>query len=154
VARPSVNEYFLTLAKDVALRATCPRKSVGCVIVKDRNILATGYNGSVSGLDHCDEVGCDIVTSADGTKHCVRTIHAEANAIVQAAKHGHSLRGATAYVTVTPCWPCFKLLINAGIQEIIFSEWYNPDERITSALQNLRWSYFNGAEHIFRARPE
>jgi dCMP deaminase len=151
MSRPSVNEYFLTLAKDVALRATCPRKSVGCVIVKDRNILATGYNGSVSGLDHCDEVGCDVVDN-----HCQRVVHAECNALAQAAKHGNSIKGATVYVTISPCWPCFKLLLNAGIREIIFSEQYKPDERITKSLNTLRWSNFQRSENefIYRARDD
>src|SRR6185312_9890322 len=100
--RASWDEYFMQIARDVATRATCDRKHVGAVIVRDKCILATGYNGSIRGLPHCDEDGH---LMEDG--HCVRTIHAEANAIIQAARNGVRIEGATVYVTASPCWGCF-----------------------------------------------
>ena len=123
-SRVSWDEYFMNIAREVATRATCDRKHVGAVIVRDRNILATGYNGSVRGLPHCDDVGH---LMEDG--HCVRTVHAEANAITQAAKSGARIEGAGIYVTASPCWSCFKLIVNSGIQRICFGEFYR-DQRI------------------------
>ena len=115
----------MDVAKSVAQRATCPRKSVGAVLVRDKKILATGYNGSVRGTPHCTDVGCQMVSN-----HCVRTVHAEANAILQAAC---CLDGATAYCTMRPCYNCFKLLANAGVTRIVYAEEYgespyNPAE--------------------------
>jgi dCMP deaminase len=118
-ARVSWDEYFMNIARTVATRATCDRKFVGAVIVRDRIILATGYNGSIRGLPHCDEEGH---LMEDG--HCVRTVHAEANAIVQAARSGVRIDGADCYVTASPCWGCFRLLANAGIGRIVFGEFY------------------------------
>lgn len=114
------DEYFIEIAKMVAKRSTCDRRFVGAVIVRDRNILSTGYNGSPKGLPHCDEIGHEI---SDG--HCIRTIHAEANALVQAAKHGVGVENASLYLTYSPCYDCFKMLVNAGIKEIIYGEFYN-----------------------------
>lgn len=122
--RASWDEYFMRIAKEVASRATCDRKHVGAVIVRDRSILATGYNGSMIGLDHCDEAGH---LMEDG--HCVRTIHAEANAIVQAARHGVRIEDGTVYVTASPCFNCFKLMANAGIRRIVYGEFYR-DQRV------------------------
>ena len=122
--RASWDEYFMRIAEDVASRATCDRKHVGAVIVRDKSILATGYNGSIRGLPHCSEEGHMM---EDG--HCVRTIHAEANAIIQAARNGVRIDGATVYVTASPCWACFRMIANAGIQRIVFGEFYR-DERI------------------------
>ena len=119
--RPSWHEYFMRIAKEVATRATCPRRSVGAVIVLDRRILTTGYNGAPHGLAHCTEVGCKIV---DG--HCQRALHAEQNAILQAALNGVSTRGATVYVTCQPCNACAKMIINAGIVRVVFEGDY-PD---------------------------
>ncbi len=119
--RPKWDEYFLKVAMLVSERATCPRMHVGCVLVKDKRILATGYNGSIQGQPHCDDVGCQIVEN-----HCVRTIHAEMNAIIQCAIHGVSTQGATAYITNMACTNCAKALIAAGIKEIvIFSEYHD-----------------------------
>ena len=123
-ARVSWDEYFMNIAREVATRSTCARKHVGAVIVRDRTILSTGYNGSVRGLPHCDEVGHMM---EDG--HCVRTIHAEANAIIQAAKNGTRIDGAGIYVTASPCWHCFKTIANAGLNRIVFGEFYR-DPRI------------------------
>lgn len=122
--RGSWDEYFMRIAVEVASRATCDRKHVGAVIVRDKSILATGYNGSIRGLGHCNDEGH---LMEDG--HCVRTIHAEANAIIQAARNGVRIDGATVYVTASPCWGCFKMIANAGIQRIVFGEFYR-DERI------------------------
>lgn len=122
--RASWDEYFMNIAKQVSSRATCDRKHVGAVIVRDRSILATGYNGSIVGLAHCSEVGH---LMEDG--HCVRTIHAEANALMQAARNGVRIENASIYVTASPCFSCFKLLANAGIRRIVFGEFYR-DQRI------------------------
>jgi dCMP deaminase len=122
VERPSWDEYFVQIAHMVATRATCPRRSVGAVIVLDKRILATGYNGAPIGLAHCTEVGCHLVAG-----HCIRALHAEQNAILQAALNGVSTRGATIYVTCQPCNHCAKMIINAGIQRVVFEGDY-PDE--------------------------
>lgn len=114
----------MNIAREVATRATCDRKHVGAVIVRDKSILATGYNGSIRGLPHCDDEGH---LMEDG--HCVRTVHAEANAIVQAAKNGMRIDGATIYVTASPCWGCFRLIANSGIVRVVFGEFYR-DERV------------------------
>lgn len=121
-ARPSWDEYFMDIAFTVAQRSTCDRAHVGAVLVRDRRILATGYNGAPAGLPHCDDVGHLMV---DG--HCVRTLHAEQNAIIQAALHGVSIQGATAYVTHQPCLTCAKMLINAGIRRVVYAGNY-PDD--------------------------
>jgi dCMP deaminase len=131
MGRASWDEYFMDIAVVVARRSTCPRKHVGAVIVRDKTILSTGYNGSVRGLPHCDDVGHMMV---DG--HCVRTIHAEVNAVVQAAKNGTRIDGATIYVTASPCWNCFKTICNVGITRIVFEEFYR-DERIFEVSQTL-----------------
>ncbi len=122
MSRPSWDEYFMQVAFVVATRATCPRRSVGAVIVLDKRILATGYNGAPRGLAHCTEVGCHIVAG-----HCIRALHAEQNAILQAAMNGVSTRGATVYVTCQPCNHCAKMIINAGIERVVFQGDY-PDE--------------------------
>jgi dCMP deaminase len=112
----------MNLAVQAATRSTCPRKSVGAVIVRDKAVLATGYNGSIRGLPHCTEVGCLMEN-----EHCVRTVHAEANAILQAAWHGVRIEGAEIYVTASPCWDCFKLIANSGIRRVRYGEFYRDD---------------------------
>ena len=129
--RASWDEYFMNIAREVATRSTCDRKFVGAVVVRDKIILATGYNGSIRGLPHCDEEGH---LMEDG--HCVRTVHAEANAIVQAAKSGVRIEGAGIYVTASPCWGCFRLIANAGIVRIVFGEFYR-DARVFEFSQRL-----------------
>jgi len=129
--RASWDEYFMNIARVVASRATCDRKHVGAVLVRDRTILSTGYNGSIRGLRHCSEEGHMM---EDG--HCVRTVHAEANAIIQAAKNGVAIDGATIYTTASPCWPCFKIIANAGCQRIVFGEFYR-DPRIFDYAKQL-----------------
>lgn len=131
MVRSDWDGYFMEIAKVVSSRATCDRKLVGAVIVRDRIILSTGYNGSVRGLPHCSEVGHMM---EDG--HCVATIHAESNAILQAARSGVSIEGATIYTTASPCWPCFKMIANAGIRRIVFGEFYR-DARIFDIARRL-----------------
>ena len=114
----------MNIAREVATRSTCDRKHVGAVIVREKTILSTGYNGSIKGLPHCEDAGCEMV---DG--HCVRTSHAEANAIVQAAKNGVRINKSEIYVTASPCYDCFKLIANAGINTIYYEEFYR-DQRI------------------------
>jgi len=123
------DKYFLDIAKVVSTRGTCPRLKVGSVIVRDRNILCTGYNGSIRGLSHCIDEGCLIVEN-----HCTRTIHAETNAILQAAKNGVDISGATVYCTHSPCINCLKYLLNAGIREIVWDQLYgkHPQELLLS----------------------
>ena len=128
VGRASWDNYFVQIAVTVSTRATCDRKHVGCVLVKDRVIVATGYNGSVRGLPHCDDEGHDLVND-----HCVRTVHADANAVAAAARQGSATAGATAYVTAFPCWGCFRLLVNAGIERIVYADAYRMDPRVVAA---------------------
>ena len=123
--------YFMRIADEVSSRSTCDRKHVGAVIVRDRNILSTGYNGSIAGMPHCDEVG----HMMEGD-HCVATIHAEAHAILQAAKNGAMINGASVYINASPCWNCFKMIANAGIKRVYFGEFYR-DDRIFSIAQKL-----------------
>ena len=119
--RPSWDEYFLKLAMLASERSTCPRMHCGCVLVKDRFVLATGYNGSIPGQPHCDDVGCLIVEN-----HCSRTNHAEINALVQAARHGINVTGCTAYITNMSCTTCAKALIASGIVRVtVFSDFHD-----------------------------
>jgi len=129
--RASWEQYFMNIAKEVASRSTCDRKHVGSVIVRDRTILSTGYNGSIRGMPHCDDIGHMMENN-----HCVATIHAETNAILQAAKNGVMIDGAEVYITASPCWPCFKMLANAGIKKIYYGEFYQ-DERIFDVAKRL-----------------
>ena len=129
--RASWDDYFMSIAQVVSTRSTCPRKYVGSVLVKNRTILSTGYNGSIRGMPHCTEVGHMMEDN-----HCVATIHAESNAILQAAKNGVSIDGASIYVTASPCWNCFKQVANAGIRRIIYGEFYR-DTRIFDVAQKL-----------------
>lgn len=117
--RPGIHTYYMMMAQLVASRSTCPRAYVGAIIVKDGQVISTGYNGAPSDLHHCTDVGHLLV---DG--HCVRTVHAEINAVIQAALHGTSTDGATCYVTHAPCIHCAKALINAGIQKVFYLENY------------------------------
>jgi dCMP deaminase len=122
--RASWHEYFMKIAIQAATRSTCDRKHVGAVIVRDKTILSTGYNGSIRRMPHCDDVGHMMEND-----HCVATVHAEANAIIQAAKNGTAIDGADIYVTASPCWNCFKLIANSGIRRIFYLEFYR-DEKI------------------------
>lgn len=128
--RPSNDEYFMEMARLVSSRSTCLRRKVGAVIVKDKRVLSTGYNGSPKGTRHCEELGCIRVQMnvPSGTRHeLCRGVHAEQNAVVQAAYFGVSVNGATIYTTTFPCSMCSKILINAGIKEIVYDEGYIDD---------------------------
>lgn len=134
--RPSWDDYFIQVSHLIATRATCDRKHVGAVLVRDRHIIATGYNGSAPGDPHCDDAGHDLVQLIDGKMNCVRTIHAEANAILQAAKHGSSTQGTTIYTNTYPCWPCAKMILGAGIVEVVVDADYNNDPRVAAAFES------------------
>ena len=141
--RPSWDEYFATLAKQVSTRTTCMRRAVGAVVVKDNRILATGYNGVPSGMHHCGEVGClrDKLGVPSGQRQEIcRGLHAEQNAIIQAAKYGIDISGAKIYITTQPCITCAKMLINAGITEIIYANPY-PDELSLGMLDEAGIAY-------------
>ena len=112
--RPAWDEYFLKLAMLASERATCPRMHCGCVIVKNNHVLATGYNGSVAGQPHCEDVGCLVENN-----HCIRTNHAEINALVQAANQGDSVEGSTIYITNLSCTTCAKAMIAAGVKRVV-----------------------------------
>jgi len=129
--RLSWDQYFLTITRDVAERSTCTRAKVGATIVRDKSILATGYNGAPSGMPHCDELGCLIykseTPSGEVEENCYRTIHAEINAIAQAARNGTSIKDAAIYITHSPCIHCLKTLVNTGIRAIYFEKPYKLD---------------------------
>ncbi len=131
MTRVGWNTYFMNIARQAATRSTCDRKHVGAVIVRDRTILSTGYNGSIRGMPHCDDVGHDLEND-----HCVATVHAEANAIIQAAKNGVQVDGGQLYTTASPCWNCFKLIANSGINTIYYAEFYR-DERIIRVADEI-----------------
>lgn len=130
--RPSWDEYFLEIAKVVATRSTCDRANVGAVIAKNKVILSTGYNGAPRGLPHCNDVGHEIV---DG--HCIRTAHAETNAIAQAAKNGTPIENASIYLTISPCYDCFKIIVNAGIKEVVYGSFYMSRYEASKAVLSL-----------------
>lgn len=128
--RLSWDEYFMEITKLVARRSTCIRRQVGAILVKSRKILATGYNGAPAGLDHCIDVGClrQELNVPSGERHeLCRGLHAEQNAIIQAAFHGVSIRGATVYCTNLPCSICIKMIINAGIKNVVYLDGYADD---------------------------
>jgi len=131
--RPSWDEYFLQLSDLVSTRATCQRLKVGAVLVKDKKIISTGYCGAPKKLPDCFEAGCYMVDN-----HCIRTIHAEANAVVQAAFHGISTKGTTIYVNWLPCYQCAKVLVNAGIEQIVFRRIYRPDPVTKKLLRQAK----------------
>ena len=122
----------MEIAVQVSKRSTCDRRMVGAVIVRDKTILSTGYNGSIRGLPHCDEVG-----HLMDAGHCVRTIHAEVNAVAQAAKNGTSIQGSELYTTSSPCWQCFKIMANSGILKVFFGEFYRDEMIFEHARQSL-----------------
>ena len=123
------DDYFLEIAQVVAKRSTCLRRQVGAVLVKDKHILATGYNGAPKGLKHCSDTGCMRQDIPSGERHeLCRAIHAEQNAIVQAARHGVKIDSCTLYCTLAPCSLCAKMLINAGVKRIVYADGY-PDDR-------------------------
>jgi len=135
--RPSWDEYFLQMAGLVSQRATCLRRKVGAVLVRDKKILATGYNGAPSGLEHCLDIGClrQKLKIPSGERHeLCRGLHAEQNALIQASLHGVSVRSGTLYITNQPCIICAKMLINAGIKDVVIAKGY-PDKMAMSFLK-------------------
>ncbi len=147
MSRPSWPEYFMTIAEMVAKRSTCLRRHVGAILVKDKRILATGYNGAPTGIKHCAEVGCirQNASIPSGERHeLCRGLHAEQNAIIQAAYHGISIAGSTLYCTNKPCVICSKMLINAGIVKIFYEKFYDDplaDQMITeSGIEIVRFA--------------
>lgn len=147
--RPTWDEYFMEVSNTIAKRATCDRGRSGCVIARDRQILVTGYVGSPRGLPHCDDVGHFMkkVVHDDGheSNHCVRTVHAEQNAICQAARLGISLDGATLYCRMTPCRTCAMLIINCGIQRVVCEKKYHAGAESEEMFQqaNIQLEYVN-----------
>lgn len=147
--RPSWDEYFMEIARAVATRATCDRGRSGCVIARNKQILVTGYVGAAAGLPHCDEMGHQMktVTHEDGkqTQHCVRTTHAEQNAIVQAAKLGVAIEGATVYCKMTPCTVCAKMMINSGITRVVCEKRYHAGGESEDMFRKvgMELDYFN-----------
>ena len=135
--RPSWDEYFMDITRRVATRSTCLRRAVGAILVHDKRIIASGYNGGPSGLAHCLDIGClrEKLGIPSGQKHeLCRGIHAEQNAIIQAARYGVSIEGSVLYCTTQPCTQCTKMLINAGITEIVYAEGY-PDDLARELLE-------------------
>lgn len=151
--RADWNEYFMGIAHQAATRSTCTRKHVGAVIVRDRTVLSTGYNGSLRGMPHCEDDGCEMENG-----HCIATVHAEANAILQAARNGARIDGAELYTTASPCWNCFKLIANAGISKIFYGEFYRDDRsrevagKVGIELVDLQMP--EGRTFTVRASPE
>jgi dCMP deaminase len=138
----------MEVARTVATRATCPRASVGAVLVREHRILTTGYNGAPRNVAHCAEVGCELVGG-----HCVRSTHAEANAVVQAALHGVGVEGATAYCTHQPCVNCAKLLISAGVVKIVYGDAYaDAFAQRLLAEAGVALLHFAGLEGVAQAR--
>lgn len=138
--RPSWDEYFLSIAEDVSTRATCMRRRVGAILVKDKRILTTGYNGAPRGMKHCSDIGCirEEMKVPSGERHeLCRGLHAEMNALIQAAAHGISVEGAVLYCTNLPCVLCSKMLINAGVKKIVIRERY-PDELSDAMLREAK----------------
>lgn len=140
--RPSWDEYFIKIMEAVSTRATCDRGKSGCVIARDKRIIVTGYVGAPTGIPSCDEVGheLDSVVQEDGTisKHCIRTTHAEQNAIIQAARLGISIDGATVYCKMTPCYVCAKMIINAGIKRVVATKDYHGGKRTKEVFKQAK----------------
>ncbi|RLF46924.1 MAG: cytidine deaminase [Thermoplasmata archaeon] len=137
VDRPSFDEYFMKIAQVISTRSTCLRRHVGAVIVKENHILSTGYNGAPKGFKHCEEVGCvrEQLNVPEGQRHeLCRGLHAEQNAIIQAAVFGVSIKGATIYTTHFPCSVCSKMIVNAEIKEVVYLHFY-PDELSQKILE-------------------
>ena len=143
--RPSWDEYFMEITKMVGSRGTCDRGRAGCVITRDKKIISTGYVGSPAGLKHCDEIGHEMntVVHEDNheSRHCIRTAHAEQNAIVQAARFGVSVDSSTLYCKMTPCYACAKMIINAGIKRVVCEEDYHAGERSKEVFKEAGVKY-------------
>ena len=133
VSRPSWDEYFMQISDLVSNRATCSRLKVGAILVKDRKIISTGYNGAPRKVPECLDVGC---LMRDG--HCIRTVHAEVNAVTQAAYHGISTKGSSLYANWLPCYHCAKVLVNAGVETIVYRKDYRPDPETKKLLRQAK----------------
>ncbi len=144
--RPSWDEYFIKIMEMVGSRGSCDRGRSGCVITRDRRIISTGYVGSPVGLPHCDEVGHEMhtVIHEDGTqtRHCIRTAHAEQNAICEAARMGIALEGSTLYCKMTPCYTCAKMIINAGIKRVVCAQDYHASARSKEIFKEAGLDFF------------
>jgi len=156
--RPTYDEYFMEMAQVVSKRSTCIRRAVGAILVKDKHILSTGYNGAPKGLKHCDEVGCireDLNVPSGKHHELCRGLHAEQNVIIQAAVFGISIKNSVLYCTNTPCVVCVKMLINAGVKEITFSGDY-PDELAKKMLNesNIKIRNVNNKKPIWKRKNE
>ncbi len=149
--RVSWDEYFMSIAVQVATRATCDRKHVGAVIVRNRTILSTGYNGSPRGLPHCDDVGHEM-KDMGGRQSCIRTVHAEANAITQAARTGTAIEGAELYTTASPCYDCLKMIVNSGIKKVVCLEFYDSRYGVSGDMERLAKEA--GVEMIFLKKED
>lgn len=140
--RPSWDEYFMKIVNVVSERGSCDRGRAGCIITRDKHILSTGYVGSPIGLPHCDEVGHELHTVTDGdgnqSQHCIRTTHAEQNAICQAARLGVALDGGTLYCKMTPCYTCAKMIINTGIKRVVCAKDYQAGERTKEIFKEAK----------------
>lgn len=136
IDRPDLDEYFMEIASVVAKRSTCLRNQVGALFVKNKRLLTTGYNGAPAGLQHCDDAGCAREGVASGTRHeLCRAVHAEQNAIIQAALHGVSIEGATLYCTHQPCVLCAKMLINTKVTRVVYDQSYPDDTALRFLAQ-------------------
>lgn len=153
--RPEWSDYFLDIARVVASRSTCRRipAGVGALLVHDKQILATGYAGSIAGTPHCTDEGTGCLID-EKTGGCVRTVHAEINAILQAAQHGVSIKGATLYTTMSPCWDCFKAVVNGGITKIIYSVEYRIVERQQSYAVQLGIPFLHRGTEKYVPAPQ
>lgn len=156
--RPTWDEYFLDLVHQVAQRATCDRGRSGCLIAKERRIIATGYVGSPAGLPHCDETGHLLKTvedeNGDRRQHCVRTIHAEQNAICQAARIGTALDGATLYCTMEPCRACAMLIINSGIVRVVCMHRYHAAQETRDMFESAGVELCVTRDEVLRYRDQ
>ena len=152
--RKSWDEYFLQLVELVGTRGTCDRGRSGCVIAKDKRIIATGYVGSPMGTHHCDEVGHEfhtVVENGKKSEHCIRTTHAEQNAIVNAARFGASIDGSTLYCHMTPCYTCAKMIINAGIKRVVCNKDYHKGQRSKAIFKeaNIEYKLSNNEVEVY-----
>lgn len=144
------NDYFMRIAEVVASMATCDRKHVGAVVVVNKTVISTGFNGAPRGMPHCDEVGHEL-KEMGGRQSCVRTVHAEANALVQAARSGAKVEGGTIYTTASPCYDCLKLIINAGITRVVCKEFYASRYGMSGEME--KFAKGAGIEMVFLSTP-
>ncbi len=135
-SRQSWDDYFMNIAETVATRATCDRKKVGAVIVVNKTIVSTGFNGAPRGMPHCDEVGHEL-KEMGGRQSCVRTVHGEANALAQAARTGARVEEGTLYTTASPCYDCLKLIINSGIKRVVCKEFYSSRYGMSAEMEEF-----------------